>query len=60
MKSRLIKKYCKAMSIFDVYCGDKSARAMIRSYYWWRRYLKKRDYKTYKKLQRYGTEARNV
>lgn len=51
MKSRLRKKYRKAMSIFAVYCGDKSARAVIRSYHWWRRYLKKRDYKTYKKLK---------
>lgn len=52
MKSRPRKKYHKALSIFDVYCGDKSARAVMHEYHFWRGFLKKRNYDLYKRMKR--------
>lgn len=51
MNNRKRKKLRKAKDLY-VYFGHMSFREIMESYNWWVHYLKRRDYRTYKKFVR--------
>lgn len=51
MNNRKAKKLRKADSLYEH--GDYyTFRMIMESYYWWLKYLKRRDLKTYKKIKK--------
>lgn len=50
MNNRKIKKIRKATALYAHPC-TYTLQELMRSYYWWLKYLKKRDYKKYKSVK---------
>lgn len=55
MKARLKKKLRKATAMFERII-ERTPRGIMYNYYWWRKFLKKRNYKDYKKYKNYDTK----